>query len=100
MTQTVAEVRKVVDRSGKGLSGFRVQVFYAMDIPGMTDGYGYSVVHTGKEGAFELGGLGPGPYRISVSDLEGHLAEGAGIPERASNLRITWEGRRNPETKE
>jgi RNA polymerase sigma-70 factor (ECF subfamily) len=91
---------KVVDPHGKGLSGLRVQVWYFMDIPGIKKGYGYSVIHSGEDGNFEAGALGPGPYRVTAGDVEDHLVEVKNVPEGAPDFRIVWQKQKNPETKE
>jgi hypothetical protein len=91
---------KVVDPAGKGLSGMRVQAWYFMDIAGIKNGYDYSVIHSGNDGDFEIGGLGPGPYNVTAGDVEGNVVGAKGVLEGAPDFRIVWQKRAKPESKE
>jgi hypothetical protein len=82
---------RVVDPQGHPQPGLRVQVWFdSLDFPGLKRAYGYSVAHTGSDGAFETRGLGPGPYDISVWDIDDHLTKLREVVEGQGPVTITW----------
>jgi hypothetical protein len=83
-------VGKVEDAAGRGLPNLRIQISYSLKVPGLKQAQGYTVTHSGEEGAFQADGLGPGPYRVIASDEEGHRVEVSSVPQGTADLKVIW----------
>lgn len=81
----------VASPDGKELPALRVQVWFSAEVPGLEQVSGYSVTHVRAGGDFEAEGVGVGPYRITVQDVQDRIVELKNLATGTDGIKIIYD---------